>query len=61
MGGLNDIRLKKSISLPRYKSNVNMKRSEKEVEPLDLKVGVQCTQEAAFGHCIHEWPNEKGK
>ena len=61
LGQLNDTRMKKIKSFLRHVGKVNMEMSQKEIERINIQVGLHRTKPAEFGSYIHEWSKSKGK
>lgn len=61
VGALNDVRLRSVKSFLQKVGAVNLKLSAKELDKIDVNVGLHRTKAAVFGSYMHEWSRTKGK
>ena len=61
VAGLNDVRLKKLRSFLRQVAGINIQLAQKEIDRIDIQVGLHRTKEAIFGSHLHQWSQSKGK
>ena len=61
LGRLNDTQMKKLRSFLKHMAKVNIGMATKEIERIDMQVGLHRTKLASFGSYIHEWSKTKGK
>jgi hypothetical protein len=53
--------MKKLRSFLKHMAKVNIGMATKEIERIDMQVGLHRTKLASFGSYIHEWSKTKGK